>query len=181
MKTIREGFYGEDVEVKKHPTVNVYCFSDGRLFFPGALHKHPCVTKGTLNRKGYYVYSSEGKQYRVHRLIAETFIDNKDNKPTVDHINRVPTDNRVNNLRWADMSEQKNNSSSVINRLQLGVRQSEDDKAYTSAWKKYAKDTIYMYAPIRHWRNTHKDWVKSHWEDVKQHCKECHGRRHKEY
>lgn len=41
------------------------------------------------------------KEYRVHRLIAETFIDNPDAKPTVDHINRIRDDNRLCNLRWA--------------------------------------------------------------------------------
>lgn len=173
--------FGVGVEVRKHPTVNVYCLSNGCLYFPGALHKHPCVTKGSLNRKGYYVYTSNGKQYRVHRLIAEAFIPNTDNKPTVDHINRIRTDNRVSNLRWASLSEQKNNSELVINRLSLGVRQSEDSDAYTQAWRQYAKDTIYMYEPIRRWRNTHKEWRKAHWQEVKQHCKECHGRRHKEY
>lgn len=169
------------VLVAKHPTVNVYCMSNGWLFFPGATHKPPCYTQGTLNSKGYYVYTSMGKQYRVNRLMAETFIPNPDNKPTVDHINRDRTDNSLGNLRWATLSEQKNNSSLVINRLQLGVRQSEDSESYTLAWRKYASDNIYMYEPIRKWRNTHREWREAHWKEVQQHCKECHGRRHKEY
>ena len=181
MEDVRVNFFGEGDEARMHPTVNVYCLDSGYVFFPGAVHKHPCVTKGTMNLKGYYVYSSEKKQYRVNRLVAEAFIPNPDNKPTVDHWNRVRADNRVCNLRWADLSEQKNNSSLVINRLQLGVRQSEDSEAYTLAWREYAKNEICMYEPVRHWRNTHPEWRKSHWEAVKQHCKECHGRRHKEY
>jgi hypothetical protein len=35
----------------------------------------------------------------VHRLIAETFIDNPENKKTVDHIDRNTTNNCVKNLR----------------------------------------------------------------------------------
>lgn len=167
--------------IAKHPTVNVICMSNGLLFFPGSTHKKPMYTKGTLNRKGYYVYSSMGKQYRVHRLIAETFIPNPENKPTVDHINRDRTDNSLGNLRWATLSEQKNNSSLVINRLDLEMRQSEDPKVYTLAWRDYAYRNIYMYGPIRHWRNTHREWRKKHWNEVQQHSKECHGRRHKEY
>lgn len=49
----------------------------------------------------------------VHRLVADAFLENSENKPTVDHINRNRTDNRVENLRWATRSEQAKNTSNV--------------------------------------------------------------------
>ena len=43
---------------------------------------------------------SKCKTVRVHRLVAETFISNKNNYPEVDHIDTNINNNNVNNLRW---------------------------------------------------------------------------------
>lgn len=51
----------------------------------------------------------------VHRIVALAYIPNLENKPTVDHINRNPSDNRVENLRWASRLEQSLNRDVVVN------------------------------------------------------------------
>ena len=55
---------------------------------------------------------------RIHRLVAETFIENTNNKLTVNHINHNTFDNRVENLEWCNMNEQnihKNKNMKNIN------------------------------------------------------------------
>jgi len=60
----------------------------GKHYFQVALHKD--------GRKQYY---------SVHRLVAEAFIPNPDNKPQVNHIDGNKQNNVYTNLEWATPSE----------------------------------------------------------------------------
>ena len=68
---------------------------------------------GQKDKDGYILLclSKDGsiKRYRVHRLVAEAFVPNPDNKPEIDHINTDRSDNRAENLRWATRKENTNN------------------------------------------------------------------------
>lgn len=127
-----------ELKVKEHPVLGVQVREDGAVLVPDN-HSVPRFTPhwtyGGLNAQGYRRVTIEGKSYKVHRLVAETFIDNPENKPTVDHIDRDKSNNNVSNLRWATMKEQTENTSSVINRAPFSVRECEDKRQYQKEYE----------------------------------------------
>ncbi len=75
--------------------------------------------KASKNYDGYLTVSlikdRKSNAKRLHRLVALHYIDNPENKETVDHIDRDITNNSVNNLRWATRSEQQRNKNAYSN------------------------------------------------------------------
>lgn len=87
----------------------------------------------TINKAGYHVVALHRKQFKVSRLIAAAFIPNPENKPYIDHINTIRTDNRVCNLRWCTHKENMNNPLTVekIRKSKVGANNPNFGKVYT--------------------------------------------------
>lgn len=68
----------------------------------------------TLNKNG------EERRFAIHRLVAEAFIPNPENKPMVDHIDGDKSNNIASNLRWVTASENSRNPI-TLKRMKIGL------------------------------------------------------------
>lgn len=71
-----------------------------------------------VNKKSGYLCvdlwkDNKSVKYTIHRLLAEAFIPNPENKETVDHKDGNRQNNSLDNLRWATYSEQNSRFQTV--------------------------------------------------------------------
>lgn len=80
-----------------------------RKLYSKLIYVPEIIRKNGYDKNGYQILplNRDSKKYtrKIHRLVAEAFIPNLENKPCIDHINCQIDDNRVDNLRWATIQE----------------------------------------------------------------------------
>ena len=88
--------------MKQYKDTPYYVTENGDVFRNGK------KLKGDIS-KGYhrvrFSINNKTSWQSVHRLVAELYVDNPQNKPHVNHINHVRDDNRKDNLEWVTHSE----------------------------------------------------------------------------
>lgn len=83
---------------KYHPSLNIQLSNLGRI-------KYPQGRIGKLSGKRYLKVYVESKYYNVHRLIAQTFLDNPNTYKQVNHKDHNKQNNVVDNLEWCSAKQ----------------------------------------------------------------------------
>ena len=77
--------------------------------------------KVRVSKKGYgrvhLSKNNKAKDFYIHRLVAETFMVNTENKPQVNHIDGNKLNNLLSNLEWNTNSENQKHSFKVLGRI----------------------------------------------------------------
>lgn len=90
------------------------------------------------------------KRYLVHRLMAKTFLENKENKEQVNHINGIKDDNKLENLEWNTRSENQ------LHSIRLGLRTTVGEK--NSQSKINSEQVLLILNDKRYYKEIIKDY-----------------------
>lgn len=149
------------LKISQHTVKELFTYKDGDLIWNvnRGFNKTKNKKAGNINSKGYFQISIDKRLYKTHRLVYIYHYGEIKENYVIDHINRVKTDNRIENLRMITEYENRLNSGAVgvsmhkstgkyesrikVNKknIYLGVFKNKEDAiiAYKNAKKEFHK------------------------------------------
>lgn len=106
--------------------------------------KYPKILKPYKNRYGYLTITlcHDGKMVtkKVHRLVAEAFVPNPENKPEVNHIDEDKENNVAENLEWVTRRENVNHGTGIKRSAEALLNRKDLSKPVVQ----YTSDGVFM-------------------------------------
>ena len=131
-----EGF--ENYEVSNYG--NVKSLSRKTNFGCGYKTYPEKILKNWIDKKGYHYVDLRNnkvrKRFLVHRLVAFSFLDNIENKPQINHIDGIKSNNFLHNLEWCTSKE------NIRHAVDLGLNKNNGINHYQSKLSK--KDVVFI-------------------------------------
>ena len=120
--------------------------------------------KGHLENTGYISVNlnidNKKKNYALHRLVAQTFLENPDNLPIVNHKDGNKLNNNVDNLEWVTQSQNRVHAiETKISQLAKGKRE-KIEVINKKDWKRYGNTSYYVSKDGRVWNSKTKILLK---------------------
>lgn len=161
------------MKIKQHTLTGLWVRDDGAVLMPPCKNIHRLKytwSFGCPDKEGYLRIQCKGRTYKVHRLVVEAFRGPIPRNLVVDHINRVRSDNLLENIRIVTQSVNSRNSSSYDKCGELyGIHPCDDSAMYQRA---YRKENVGL---VENWKEHHSAYNKSYYvknkEKVQARCK----------
>lgn len=119
------------IEIEK----NYYVDIEGRVYSNRKFNKITELKQYKTGHKEYVKVRISKKDHFVHRLVATAFLNNPENKETVNHIDGNKSNNHVSNLEWSTRSENTQHAYNTgLHKPYTGIKDKGNNK-FVQEWK----------------------------------------------
>jgi hypothetical protein len=166
----------QEIVTKPHPYIEgLLVRSDGMVYLPKTRLNEAHWSNGKMTKSGYSILF-KNVSYLVHRLVAETFVPNPENKIYVDYNDGNKFNIASNNLSWTNKKRFINNRPiSPLRKIISDVTDNDSDFITL-----YNKAIFTLYPEYKQRRNKSSKLSKEKYKDEPEH-KQKHKERNKQW
>ena len=148
-----------------------------------SLFRYKKILKPSPITNGYLTVelwkNKQRKRIGIHRLVAMCFCENPDNKPFVNHIDEIKTNNRADNLEWVTHVENCRYGTAIERRTKhfdyskRKINNARQIEACSKPIAQYTKDGRF----VRNWKSASECARKNGWQisNIRRCCRNEHA------